>query len=262
MFSVIRSGLDASLKQLDVLSNNIANAKTTGYKRSDASFQDIYAEKASFLAPGRIGHGASLDTIRQFRSQGPLKQTNQTLDLAIEGQGMFVLKRADAAAGANNSYTRDGSFTLDNDGFIVSSDGQFLLSDLQQPIQVPRSAVIQGRTFYLNDINIDEFGRVIAQMGDSQEQIVGRVGLALFSDPTRLTPQGNNQFTENGASGAAEIGGPFENGYGKMISGAIELSNVDMTSELAGLIQAQQAFSGSSRLMQSETDMTRRLIGG
>ena len=158
MFSVIRSGLDASLKQLDVLSNNIANAKTTGYKRSDASFQDIYAEKASFLAPGRIGHGASLDTIRQFRSQGPLKQTNQTLDLAIEGQGMFVLKRPDAPAGDTNSYTRDGSFSLDNDGFITSSDGQLLLSDTQQPIQVPRSAIIQGRTFFLNDINIDEFG--------------------------------------------------------------------------------------------------------
>ena len=115
---------------------------------------------------------------------------------------------------------------------------------------------------FLNDINIDEFGRVIAQMGDNQEQIVGRVGLALFSDPTRLTPQGNNLFKANGESGPAEIGGAFEDGYGKMISGALELSNVNMTSELAGLIQAQQAFSGSSRMMQTETDMTRRLIGG
>ena len=260
MFSVIRSGLDASLKQLDVLSNNIANAKTTGYKRSDASFQDIYAEKASFLSPGRIGHGASLDTIRQFRSQGPLKQTNKTLDLAIEGQGMFVLRRPDGPAGDTNNYTRDGSFSLDNDGFITSSDGQFLLSDTQQPIQVPRSAVIQGRTFFLNDINIDEFGRVIAQMGDNQEQVVGRVGLAKFSDPTRLTPNGNNLFKANLASGEAAVNGPFEDGYGKIISGAIELSNVDMTAELSGLIQAQQAFSGSSRLIQTETDMTRRLI--
>ena len=262
MFSVIRSGLNASLKHLDVLSNNIANAKTTGYKREAASFEDIYAEKASFLAPGRIGHGATLDTIRQFRSQGPLKQTNQTLDLAIEGQGMFVLKRPDAPAGATTSFTRDGSFSLDSEGFITSSDGQLLLSDTQQPIQVPRSAVVQGRTMFLNDINIDEFGRVIAQMGDNQEQIVGRVGLALFSDPTRLSPQGNNLFKANGESGPAKIGRPFEDGYGKMISGALELSNVNMTSELAGLIQAQQAFSGSSRMMQTETDMTRRLIGG
>jgi len=260
MISVIRSGLDASLKQIDVMSNNIANAKTTGYKRSVASFQDVYAEKASFIQPGRIGHGAMTESIRQYRSQGPLKQTNQTLDLAIEGQGMFVLQRPGFTDESARSFTRDGSFTLDNDGFIISGDGQLLLSDIGQPIQIPRSTVVGGQTFYLKDVTIDEFGRVIAQMGDSQDQIVGRVGLSLFSDPTKLTPTGNNLFKANAQSGQAEISGPFEGNYGKLISGAIELSNVDMTAELSGLIQAQQAFSGASRLMQAETDMTRRLI--
>jgi len=261
MFSVIRSGLDASLKQLGALTNNIANAKTTGFKRSVTSFQDVYSDKASLIQPGRIGQGALVENVRQFRSQGPLKQTNQSLDMAIEGQGMFVLQRPGTTEISERTYTRDGSFTLDNDGFVVSGDGQFLLSESGQPIQIPRSVVVGGQTFFLNDVTVDEFGRVIAQMGDSQDQVVARVGLALFADPARLTPTGNNLFTANAQSGEAEVEGAFQGNYGKLISGAIELSNVDMTAELAGLIQAQQAFSGASRLMQTETDMTRRLVG-
>ena len=127
MISVIRSGLDASMKQIGVLSNNIANARTTGFKKSMASFQDVYAQKASLLNPGKIGHGARTENVRPSQVQGPLTQTDQTLDLAVEGQGMFVVKRADDTDADAQSYTRDGSFSLDNEGFMITTDGHRVL---------------------------------------------------------------------------------------------------------------------------------------
>lgn len=261
MISVIRSGLDASMKQIGVLSNNIANARTTGFKKSMASFQDVYAQKASLLNPGKIGHGARTENVRPCQVQGPLTQTEQTLDLAVEGQGMFVVKRPEDTDADAQSYTRDGSFSLDNEGFIITTDGHRVLSDQGQFLQVPFERVIGGDRLALEQLTIDEYGNVRAQLGRNLVENVGRVGLALFADINRLTPVGNNLFKANEASGAAELGSGLDADglYGKVMSGALEMANTDMTSELSVLIQAQQAFSGSSRLLQAETDMTKRL---
>ena len=260
MISVIRSGLDASMKQISVLSNNIANARTTGFKKSMASFQDVYAQKASLLNPGKIGHGARTENVRPSQVQGPLTQTDQTLDLAVEGQGMFVVKRADDTDADAQSYTRDGSFSLDNEGFMITTNGHRVLSDQGQFLQVPLERVIGEDRLALEQLTIDEYGNVRAQLGRNRVENVGRVGLALFADINRLTPVGNNLFKANEASGAAELGSGLDaNGlYGKVLSGALEMANTDMTSELSVLIQAQQAFSGSSRMLQAETDMTKR----
>ncbi len=260
MISVIRSGMDASLKQIDVLSNNIANARTTGFKKSIASFQDIYAQKASLLNPGKIGHGARTDEVRPSQVQGPLTQTGQTLDLAIEGQGMFVVKRPEDTAADAQSFTRDGSFSLDNEGYIVTTDGHRVLSDQGQFLQVPFERTVNGERLALEELSVDEFGNVRAQLGRNLVEDVGRVGLALFADINRLTPKGNNLFKANEASGAAEIASGLDGDglYGKVMSGSLEMANTNMTTELSVLIQAQQAFSGSSRMLQAETDMTKR----
>lgn len=260
MMSVIRSGLDASLKQIGVLSNNIANARTTGFKKSVASFQDIYAQKASLLNPGKIGHGSRTAEVRPSQVQGPLTQTNQTLDLAVEGQGMFVVKRPEDTAGDAQSYTRDGSFSLDNEGYIVTMDGHRVLADDGQFLKVPFERTVNGERLALEQLSIDEAGNVRAQLGRNLVEDVGRVGLALFADINRLTPVGNNLFKANEASGAAEIAsGLDEDGlYGKIMSGSLEMANTNMSNELSILIQAQQAFSGSSRMLQAETDMTKR----
>lgn len=260
MISVIRSGLDASMKQISVLSNNIANARTTGFKKSMASFQDVYAQKASLLNPGKIGHGARTENVRPSQVQGPLTQTDQTLDLAVEGQGMFVVKRADDTDADAQSYTRDGSFSLDNEGFMITTNGHRVLSDQGQFLQVPLERVIGEDRLALEQLTIDEYGNVRAQLGRNRVENVGRVGLALFADINRLTPVGNNLFKANEASGAAELGSGLDADglYGKVLSGALEMANTDMTSELSVLIQAQQAFSGSSRMLQAETDMTKR----
>lgn len=260
MISVIRSGLDASLKQIGVLSNNIANARTTGFKKSSASFHDIYAQKASLLNPGKIGHGARIEEVRPSQSQGPLAPTGQTLDLAIEGQGMFVVKRPEDTAGDAQRYTRDGSFSLDNQGFIVTTDGHRVLSDQGQFLQVPFERTVNNERLRLEELSIDEFGNIRAQLGRNLVDEVGRIGLALFADVNELTPIGNNLFKANQASGDAEIASGLDaNGlYGKVLSGSLEMANTDMTNELSILLQAQQAFSGSSRLLQAETDMTKR----
>ena len=194
MISVIRSGLDASLKHIGVASNNIANARTTGFKKSSATFQDIYAQKTTLLNPGKIGQGSRVEHVRPSQTQGPLMQTGQTLDVAIEGQGMFVVRAPKNTAEDAQSYTRDGSFSLDKDGFIVTTDGQRVLSEQGQFMQVPFTRIVGGRELRLEDVTIDEFGNVRAQMGRTDIVEVGRLGLALFSDVNELTPIGSNFF--------------------------------------------------------------------
>ena len=263
MLGVIRSGLSSSMKNIDQISHNIANARTTGFKRNIAQFEDVYAQKVSLLSPGKIGMGSTISDTRTARSQGPLLETGQTLDLAIEGQGLFILNKPGSTNIQEATYTRDGSFTLDNNGFVVAADGQRLKSEAGNDFQIQRQAInTDGDTVFLSELVINESGEVTAQYDDGSLSEIGRIGLAVFSDETRLTPQGRNLFIANQESGAAEIGPAFQNEYGKVISGSLELSNSDMTQELTNLMRAQQAFSGASRLMQAQTDMTKRFTSG
>jgi flagellar hook protein FlgE len=261
MISVIRSGMNASLKQLDVLSNNIANAKTTGFKKSQATFEDVYADKVSFGPSGKIGHGSLTSDVRMMRSQGALDETGQVLDLAIEGEGMFIVGEAGVNLESNAYFTRDGSFQIDEAGFISSSEGLRLKSLTMGDIQVPASIVEGGATLFLTSISIDETGSVNAQFGESEPRVLDQIGMAQFADINQLQENGRNLFRATNASGAAEVTAPFTGANGKIMSGALEMSNINMTRELTTMIQAQQAFSGSSRLLQSETEMLRRLIG-
>ena len=266
MISVIRSGIDTALNDLGVTSNNIANAKTTGFKKRQATFADVYGNTDAIKMPGaRIGMGSLTSENRVLNAQGAFQQTGDVLDLAIEGQGLFTLIDADKPD--NVLYTRDGSFTVNADGLIANTDGKQLLSALGAPITVPMTAntatSINGtETFVetrLTGVAIRTDGRIEATYGNDATFFVGQVGLSLFADPNRLTPIGQNYFKENANSGAGILGAPIEQGRGKVHSGALEMSNIDMTSELTNLMRAQQAFSGSSRLLQAESEMTRRL---
>ena len=261
MISVIRSGMNASLKQLDVLSHNIANAKTTGFKRGQATFEDIYADKVSFGAPGKIGHGSLNSDVRTMRSQGALEETGQVLDLAIEGDGMFVVGKADDNLETNAFFTRDGSFQLDESGYISSSEGLRLKSLTMGDIEVPKTITEDGDILFLSSLSIDETGSVNAKYGEDISRVLAQIGMAQFPDISQLQENGRNLFRSTNASGAAEVTAPFTGTNGRMMSGTLEMSNINMSSELTTMIQAQQAFSGSSRLLQSETEMLRRLIG-
>ena len=266
MISVIRSGIDAALNDLGVTSNNIANAKTTGFKKRQATFADVYGNTDAIKATGaRIGMGAVTAENRVLNAQGAFQQTGDVLDIAIEGQGLFALIDADSPE--NKFYTRDGSFTLNADGLISNSDGKQLMSSIDAPITIPMTAniptlvdgtqtVIETR---LTGVAIRTDGRIEAAYGNNATFSVGQVGLSMFADPNRLTPIGQNYFKENSRSGAGFLGPPIEGGRGKVHSGALEMSNINMTSELTDMMRAQQAFSGSSRLLQAESEMTRKL---
>lgn len=263
MISVIRSGIDAALNDLGVTSNNIANAKTTGFKKRQATFADIYGNTDAIKMSGaRIGMGALAAENRILNAQGTLQQTGDVLDLAIEGQGLFTL--VDAGRPDEKIYTRDGSFTVNADGLIANAEGMQLMSALGAPITVPMTATgtFDGQSFErvpLTGVAIRNDGTIEASYGANRVFNVGQVGLSMFADPNRLTAIGQNYFKENAKSGAGVIGAPIEQGRGKVHSGALEMSNIDMTSELTDLMRAQQAFSGSSRLLQAENEMTRKL---
>jgi flagellar hook protein FlgE len=261
MISVIRSGMNASLKQLDVLSNNIANARTTGFKKSQATFEDIYADKTSFGPSGKIGHGSLNSDVRIMRSQGALEQTSEVLDLAIEGEGMFIVGAAGDNVETTAYFTRDGSFQLDQAGFISSPEGLRLKSVTMDDIEVPTSITEDGAILFLSSLSIDETGSVNAKYGEDTSRVLAQIGMAQFPDISQLQENGRNLFRSTNASGAAEVTAAFTGTNGRIMTGTLEMSNINMSSELTTMIQAQQAFSGSSRLLQSETEMLRRLIG-
>lgn len=269
MISVIRSGIDAALNDLGVTSNNIANAKTTGFKKRQATFSDVYGNTDSIKMTGaRIGMGAITSENRVMSKQGTLQQTGDVLDLAIEGRGLFTV--VDEARPDERLYTRDGSFTVSADGLVANADGLQLMSAFGTPITVPMKAStavsINGtETFIespLTGVAIRSDGSVEATYGKNNTFSVGQIGLSIFADPNRLTPVGQNYFRENAKSGVGDLGAPIEVGRGKVHSGALEMSNIDMTTELTSLMRAQQAFSGSSRLLQNMKEMSRRLMDG
>ncbi len=267
MMSVIRSGMDAALQNLDVTSNNIANARTTAYKKRQASFVDMYSMSITTATGDRLGIGVHMPEVRANQAQGNLQKTNTVMDLAIEGEGLFALR--DVANPKANVYTRDGSFTLNKEGNVVSRDGFNLMSSNNEPINIPLKATgirtaegfrAFGREQNVTSILITENGNVQATYGGTNIVSLGKVGLAAFSDPNRLTPVGANLFRHSKESGLGIVGVPLENGLGKIHSGSLEMANTNITDELSNMIRAQQAFSGSSRLLQSEAEMVKKLV--
>ena len=267
MMSVIRSGLDAAIQNLDVTSNNIANARTTGYKKRQAAFTDMYSTKIATPTGDRLGIGVQMPEIRASQVQGNLQKTDTVMDLAIEGEGLFALR--DVANPDVNVYTRDGSFTLNKEGNVVSRDGFNLMSSTNEPINIPLKANgirtadgfrAFGEEKSITSIMITENGNIQATYGGKNIVSVGKVGLASFSDPNKLTPVGANLFRHSKESGLGILGVPAAIGRGKIHSGALEMANTNITEELSNMIRAQQAFSGSSRLLQSEAEMVKKLI--
>ena len=194
MISVIRSGIDAALNDLGVTSNNIANAKTTGFKKRQATFADIYGNTDSIKVSGaRIGMGALTAENRVLNEQGAFQQTGDVLDLAIEGQGLFTLIDADQPD--TRIYTRDGSFTVNADGFIANTEDKQLMSALGAPITVPMTAntatSVNGiQTFTesrLTGVAIRTDGRIEATYGNNATFLSGRSVCQCLQMPTDHT---------------------------------------------------------------------------
>jgi flagellar hook protein FlgE len=258
MLPIIKSGILAASREIATVSNNISNASSTGYKRSSNVFTDVYANTVDQVQRSTTGMGSRNEANRIDHSQGSLKTTNMALDLGVSGNGMFM--SLDPNDGGTY-FTRDGSMTLNENGQITTNNGRLLMSTNGQPLTVPFAVLDgDGQRQMLDSISISQKGQVVAQYGTSTRVDAGQIGLARFRNMNGLQQLGLNEFRETALSGAAVVGAPGNGPYGQIIQGSIEASNSDVSDEMVMMMRAQQAFSASSRMMQTEADIIGRFM--
>ncbi|HEY9722669.1 MAG TPA: flagellar basal-body rod protein FlgG [Oscillatoriaceae cyanobacterium] len=242
------TGMRAQQTNIDVISNNLANANSFGYKKVRAEFKDLmYQTEREAGTPmqsgtqtpvgNQVGMGVWNSATNRMFSQGDFQQTQNPLDLVIQGDGFFQIQQPDGSL----AYTRDGSFKVDGDGQVVTSDGLLLVPNIQVP---------EGST----NLTISPEGAVTAQVGPNIQQI-GQLQIARFINPAGLTAQGNSLFTQTPASGEPVTATPDSNGVGSIKQGYIELSNVDTVEEMINLIVAQRAYEANSKSIQTSDNM-------
>ncbi|MDC0882817.1 flagellar basal-body rod protein FlgG [Litorivicinus sp.] len=251
---VSKTGLDAQQTRMTVISNNLANVNTVGFKRDRAVFEDLLYQNirqpggstgADNQAPTGLmmGTGVRVVATEKSHSQGSMIQTKNALDLAIQGEGMFQVLQPDGTF----AYTRDGSFKLSVDRELVTSNGM----QLQPAITIPQNA---------ESISIGEDGTVSIQpYGNAEEQIVGQLLLTRFVNYAGLEPMGKNLYRETSASGAAAIGVPDADGAGRIAQGALEAANVNVVEEMVNMIETQRAYEINSKAISSVDSMLRFL---
>lgn len=245
------SGMRAQQTRIDAIANNLANVNTTGFKRSRANFEDMLYETlqgsqlvryegTETLAPIQIGRGVRLADIQRVHTQGAFERTDNPFDLAIEGDGFFIL----SLPNGNTGYTRDGTFTRAADtGMLVTHAGY----TLQPEISVPPEAT---------QVTISPTGIVSAILGNSGEQVeLGQIEIARFANPGGLLSLGGNNYASTPASGDAMTGIPMEDGFGQVVQGALEASNVEIVQEMVDMITAQRAYEVNSKAIKTAEEM-------
>ena len=245
------TGMQAQQTNVEVISNNIANMTTTGFKRRRAEFQDLMyqnlrrvgansSDSGSVVPSGaQVGLGVKTAAIYRIDEQGNLQQTSNSLDMAIQGNGFFQV----ALPSGETAYTRDGTFALSPAGQIVTSDGYVV----QPGITIPPNAT---------NVAINTAGQVQVSIdGQTAPQTVGTLQLATFPNDTGLDAQGSNLFLQTAASGNAVVGTPAAPGFGSVQQGFIETSNVNVVSEITNLITAQRAYEMNSKVITTSDQM-------
>ncbi|GIZ13826.1 flagellar basal-body rod protein FlgG [Pseudomonas sp. NCCP-436] len=247
---VSKTGLSAQDMNLTTISNNLANVATTGFKRDRAEFEDLLyqirrqpgaqSSQDSELPSGlQLGTGVRVAGTQKIFTPGSLQTTEQPLDLAINGRGFFQILQPDGTI----AYTRDGSFHLNADGQIVTSQGFALEPAIVLPGEV--------RTF-----TVGEDGTVsVTTAGNPQPQIIGNIQLADFVNPAGLEAVGNNQFLETASSGAPQVSNPGLNGVGTTLQNTLENSNVSVVEELVNMITTQRAYEMNSKVISTADQM-------
>ena len=250
--SIARSGLEALDARLRTISNNLANANTVGFKRDRSAFETLSYQTtrpagASQGADARFGMGLSTGSgvrvagSERVHTQGNFTITDNALDLAIDGQGLFEVTLPDGRA----AYTRAGAFTSDAEGRIVTPQGY----PLAPGIQIPEGA---------SAITIGGDGTVSALLpGETVPAEVGQINLTSFINPAGLEPVGENMFMESAASGAPQQGVAGEAGFGKIRQGSLESSNVSTVQELVDMIETQRAYEINSKVISAADEMMR-----
>jgi flagellar basal-body rod protein FlgG len=251
---ISKTGLDAQQTQMDVISNNLANVSTNGYKRQRAVFQDLMYQ--TLRQPGaqssqqtRLPSGLQLGTgvrpvaTERMFTQGSVNYTGNAKDMAINGDGFFQISMPDGTI----AYTRDGAFQTDNQGQIVTAGGYLL----EPAITVPQEAL---------EMTITRDGIVTVTLPDSVEDVeIGRIQLANFVNPAGMESRGENLYFETASSGTPTIGAPTENGMGTVMQKYVETSNVNVVEELVSMIQTQRAYEINSKSITTSDQMLAKL---
>lgn len=249
--SIGATGMLAQQLNVETISNNIANMTTTGYKRQRAEFQDLLYQNqrrvgstssdAGTIVPSgiQVGTGVKAAAIYRINEQGNINPTGNTLDLAINGHGYFQVQLPNG----ETAYTRAGSLQLNAEGTIVTADGYQVLPG----VVIPQNTI---------DITVNPNGEVLAKIdGQTVPQNVGQLQLATFPNNAGLEAIGDNLLLETPASGQAITGNPGAPGFGRVIQGSVETSNVNIVSEITQLITAQRAYEMNSRVISTTDQM-------
>ena len=251
---ISKTGLDAQQTQMDVISNNLANVSTSGFKRSRAVFEDLLyqtlrqpgaqSSQQTQLPSGlQLGTGVRPVATERIFTQGNLQQTSNNKDVAIQGAGFFQVLLPDGAT----AYTRDGSFQVDSQGQLVTSSG-FVV---QPALTIPANT---------ESITVGRDGTVsVTQAGSVQPVQVGSLQLATFINPAGLQAMGENLYVETAASGNANTNTPGTNGAGLLSQGYVETSNVNVVEELVNMIQTQRAYEINSKAITTSDQMLQKL---
>jgi flagellar hook protein FlgE len=267
MLSILKSALNANSREMGIVSNNIANANSTAFKKSTANFEHIYSIHKSSDPDTFSGQGVGISDPRIQMSQGSLQETGGALDLAITGTGFFQVIQGDQVD--TPFFTRDGSFNITSKGEVVTNDGLKVMGFLGDEKAVLKNLIIpttkqntDETTSIISNINVASNGKITATYGLDDEVVIGSFALASFVNEPGLIPVGNNRYQNNAKSGLPNFDIPMNGSFGKIEAGNLERANVDITSEMVTMLKTQQAFSGVSRLLQTEVDITKRLIDG
>jgi flagellar basal-body rod protein FlgG len=252
------TGMMAQQLRTEVIANNLANVNTTSFKRSQAHFQDLLyqtvqatqtvgGQEAETTPAIQIGRGVRLAAVQRLHTQGPIEQTGRALDLAIEGEGFFQVEMPTG----DLRYTRDGSFTISDQGTLVTSSGYTVVPG----VRVPEDAA---------EVQISRTGIVSALSNDGTTTELGRIELARFTNPTGLLSSGENLYQQSAASGQPILGYPQDQGLGQLLQGSLEASNVEIVQEMVDMITSMRAYElnsksikNSEEMMQVATEMVR-----
>lgn len=247
---VAKTGLDAQQTRMAVISNNLANVNTTGFKKSRPIFEDLVYQNIrqvgaqstqnTQLPSGlQLGTGVRTVATEKLHTQGNIQQTENSLDVAINGRGFLQVLMPNG----DINYTRDGSFKMDSNGQLVTSGGL----TVEPNITIPQDAI---------SITIGRDGTVsVLQPGNATPSQVGQIQLADFVNPTGLEPIGENMYRESVASGAPIVGNPGENEMGSIMQGSLETSNVNVVEELVNMIETQRAYEMNSKAISTTDEM-------
>jgi flagellar basal-body rod protein FlgG len=248
---IAATGMAAQQLNVEVISNNIANMNTVGFKKQRAEFQDLLYQNiermgvqssttGTVVPTGvQVGSGVKAGSVYRITQQGTMTQTGNPYDLAIMGNGFFSV----LLPSGETAYTRAGNFSVNQQGQLVTSEGYLV----QPAVNIPQDA---------SDVSISADGQIsVKTAGQAQPQIVGQLQLASFFNEAGLEAIGDNLLMESGASGPAQLGNPTVNGLGKLQQGYTEASNVDAVSEVTALIVAQRAYEMNSKVVNAADQM-------